>query len=173
MFLLLVSGCAARLHTAPVTLLQRDEGRFLAAAGELLQGGDITAQAAVETMIGAPLQYRRGQSKLFGQARFFRPAAGSVAADHGVVWEVISLEAAPARPTRVASLEIADLQGLLCVDEAAVTRRFSGLTIDDNARAVTVYSGPGHEGEFYMRFIKGTGDRCFVSATFVQNSNRR
>ena len=150
----------------------RDESRFLAAVAQVLQSGDLTAQAVVEAMVGAPLQYRRAQSTLFGQARFFRPVAGSVAAERGVIWETIALEQAPARPTRVASLEIADLQGLLCVDEAAVTRRFLGLVMDDSARAVTVYSGPGQEGEFYVRFTKGTGERCFVSATFVQNSNR-
>ena len=163
----------ARPPSPPVALMVRDQGTFLAAVGQLLQSGDITAQPTVEALIGAPLVYRRTQSTMFGQARFFRPAPGSMAAARQVVWETITLEQAPARPTRVASLDIADLDGLVCVDEAAVTRRFSGFTVDDSARAVTVYSGAGQEGEFYVRFTKGSGERCFVGVTFVQNSNRR
>ena len=169
---LVLAGCAARLNTVPVSLMTRSEDQFLAAVGQLLQAGDITDQAAVERFVGEPLVFARGQSALFGQARFFRPAPGSEAARHGVVWETIAIEQAPGRPTRVASLEIMDLPGLLCVDEAAVTRRFAGYAINDSARAVTVHSGPGQEGEFYVRFTKGTGERCFVGVTFVQNSSR-
>ena len=89
-----------------------------------------------------------------------------------MLWETITLESPPPRPTRVASLEIGNLPRLVCVDEAAVTHRFSGLAIDDSTRAVTVYSGPGQEGEFYVRFVKGTDERCFAAVTFAQDSNR-
>ena len=156
----------------PVPLTVRDEGQFLTAAGQLLQSGDLTQQAVVEQEIGAPLLFSRMQSTLFGHERLFRPAPGSAAAARGVVWESITLETPPARPTRVASLEISNLPAQLCVDEAAVRRRFRNFTVDDTARAVTVYSGPGQEGEFYVRFTKGTGERCFIAVTFVQNSNR-
>ena len=167
-----LAGCATHRNATPVPLTVRTEGQFLTAVGQLLQSGDLTQQAVVEQEVGAPLVFSRMQSTLFGHEQFFRPAPGSAAAARGVVWEVITLETPPSRPTRVASLEIANLPAQVCVDEATVTRRFTGLTIDDNARAVTVYSGPGQEGEFYARFTKGTGERCFVAVTFVQNSNR-
>lgn len=153
--------------------MTENQARFLSEVSQVLQTGDIRDQAAVEAIIGAPLSFQREQSALFGRARFYRPASGSIAAAHGVLWETITLEQPPARPTRVASLEVIDLKGLLCVDEAAVVRRFAGYTMNDSTRAVTVYSRPEQEGEFYVRFTKGSEEGCFVGVTFVQNSNRQ
>ena len=169
---LLGAGCATRLNTVPVSLMTRSESRFLAAVGTLMDTGDLTQQAAVEGAIGAPLALSREQPAMFGAARYYRPAPGSLAARAGVVWESVTLDGSPPRPTRVASLEISSLEPLVCVDERAVMQRFPGHAIDDTASAVTVYSGPGQEGEFYVRFTKGTGERCFVTATLVQNSSR-
>ena len=169
---LLGAGCATRLNTVPVSLMTRSEPRFLAAVGQLMQTGDLTQQAAVEGAIGAPLALSREQPAMFGEARYYRPAPGSLAARAGVIWENVTLDASPPRPTRVASLEISSLEPLVCVDEQAVTKRFPGYAIQDTSAGVTVYSGPGQEGEFYVRFTRGTGERCFVTATLVQNSSR-